>query len=71
MQKLKLTALGLLLAAAGVFVAQNTITVEARFLGYSVRAPQALMLFTAMALGFVLGLLSIMVSRSGGADKRP
>jgi uncharacterized integral membrane protein len=46
-----------LIAFVLIFVVQNTQVVEFRFLAWTVSMSRALMLFGALAIGFVAGLL--------------
>lgn len=63
MQKAKLFAIAALAVIAIAFVFQNSDPVTTHFLFFTISAAQAVMLFTTLAIGFVLGILVAMVLR--------
>lgn len=64
MQKAKLVVIAILSIVAIVVVLQNLQTVQARFLFLTIKAPQAVLLFLTLALGFALGVLTWWLVRS-------
>jgi uncharacterized integral membrane protein len=48
---------------------QNTALVETRFLWFATEMPAILLIFLAALGGFILGLLSALLVKSGGKNK--
>jgi len=57
MQKAKLIAIIVICALFLILVLQNTTSVEAKILFFSIQMPVAAMLFGSLIVGFLIGLL--------------
>jgi len=67
MKHAKLVTVISLVVVAIVVVLQNTEMVRTRFLFFTVGMPRAVLLFTTLLIGFVLGLVAGGKLRKGGA----
>jgi uncharacterized integral membrane protein len=74
LRRAKVVGIGVLALLALVVVVQNWTAVDVHLVFFPVRAPVALLLFTAMLIGFLLGLsVAYLVSRrpKGGTKAKP
>ena len=58
----------ILIALVLVFVIQNTLVVEYRFLAWTVSMPRALLLFGTLVIGVLVGWLSRRLKQRGGKE---
>ena len=70
-KKVKLVFLLLLMAAIFMVVVQNTAVVHARFLWLSADVPLVTLLLLTTAAGFLAGLLTVLIFKSGRTAKSP
>ncbi len=70
-KKVKLIFLLLLIVALFLVVVQNSAVVHARFLWLSADVPLVTLLLLTTAAGFLAGLLTVLIFKSGRTAKSP